>query len=131
MKVYQRHKWFGILLGQLAWFLPVMAQAGVSINPFGGGEKYGNLANTGLGTTDPVVVSAQLVNVFLRVLGTITILIMIYGGWTWLWARGNEEEVTRAKDMIRGAIIGLLVVLSSFGIMQFVFYYLVKITNEA
>lgn len=101
----------------------------ISLNPFGGGATYGTLTNTGLGTTDPVVVAAQLTNVFLRVLGTITILLMLYGGWTWLWARGNEEDITKAKDIIRGAIIGLLIILASYGLTQFVFYYLTRITN--
>ncbi len=101
----------------------------ISLNPFGGGVDYGNLSNTGLGTTDPVVVASQLINVFLRVLGAITVILMLYGGWIWIWARGNQEEITRAKDIIRGSIIGLLVILSSFGVMQFVFYYLTKITN--
>lgn len=109
-------------------FVYILA-ASISLNPFGGGEEYGNLADTGLGTTDPVVVAAQLVNVFLRLLGAITVMLMLYGGWIWIWARGNQEEITRAKDIIRGAIIGLLIILSSFGVMQFVFYYLTKITN--
>lgn len=107
--------------------LPATA-ATISLNPFGGGE-YGELTDTGLGTTDPLVVASQVVNVFLRLLGAITVFLMIYGGWIWIWARGNSDEITRAKDIIRGSIIGLLVILASFGIMQFVFYYLTKITN--
>lgn len=117
-----------IALGVLSQ--PVLAATPtISLNPFGGGDTYGNLTDTGLGTTDPVVVAAQITNVFLRVLGTITILLMLYGGWTWLWARGNEEDITKAKDIIRGAIIGLLVILASYGLTQFVFYYLTRITN--
>ncbi len=102
--------------------------ATISLNPLGGGA-YGNLTDTGLGTTDPLVVASQIVNVFLRLLGAITVFLMIYGGWIWVWARGNQDDITRAKDIIRGSIIGLLVILASFGIMQFVFYYLTKITN--
>ena len=122
-----------LLVGAIALSVlsqPVLAATPtISLNPFGGGAVYGNLTDTGLGTTDPVVVAAQITNVFLRVLGTITILLMLYGGWTWLWARGNEEDITKAKDIISGAIIGLLVILASYGITQFVFYYLTRITN--
>ncbi len=114
------------LIGLL--LIPVALQAAtLSIDPFWGGAT--NLSNTGLGTTDPVVVASQIVNVFLRVLGLLSMLMMIYGGWIWLWARGNEEEIGRAKDIIRGAIIGLLVILASYGTMQWVFYYLSSITN--
>jgi hypothetical protein len=112
-----------------AWSAPVLASTtSISLNPFGGGT-YGNLTDTGLGDSDPVLVAAQLTNVFLRVLGTITVLLMLYGGWVWLWARGNEEDIKKAKDIIRGAIIGLLVILASYGLTQFVFYYLTRITN--
>lgn len=107
----------------------VITAATLSLNPFNGGAIYGNLADTGLGNMDPVTVAAQLVNVFLRVLGAITVFLMLYGGWIWIWARGNQEEITKAKDIIRGSIIGLLVILASFGVMQFIFYYLTKITN--
>lgn len=118
-----------MLIGHVVLAWPTVSYAAtISLNPFGGGT-YGNLTDTGLGTTDPVVVAAQIANVFLRVLGALTIILMMYGGWKWIWARGNEEEITKAKEIIRGSIIGLLVVLSSFGIMQFVFYYLTKITN--
>ncbi len=115
--------------------LPTMAHAQsdsgptISMNPLGGGVLYGNLADTGLGDTDPLTVAAQVVNVFLRVLGALTVFFMVYAGWIWIWARGNQDEITKAKDIIRGSIIGLLVILSSFGVMQFVFYYLTKITN--
>jgi hypothetical protein len=103
--------------------------ASISIDPLGGTEFYGSLSDTGLGTADPVTVASQIVNVFLRLLGAITVMLMIYGGWTWIWARGNQEEVTKAKEIITGAVIGLVIVLASFGIMQYLFYYLTKITN--
>lgn len=107
----------------------VTTAASISLNPLSGYGGTGNLANTGLGNTDPVVVASQLINVFLRLLGAITVILMVYGGWIWIWARGNTEEIQRAKDIIRGSMIGLLVILTSFGVMQFVFYYLTKITN--
>ncbi|MBI2416207.1 MAG: hypothetical protein HYV33_06145 [Candidatus Kerfeldbacteria bacterium] len=110
--------------------LITLAQAAtITLDPLQGGD-YGSLENsTGLGSTDPVVVASQLVNVFLRVLGLLCVLLMLYGGFRWIWARGNEEEISTAKDIIRGTVIGLVVVLSSFGIMQWVFYYLTRITN--
>ena len=107
--------------------LPALG-ATISLNPLNGGN-YGNLSDTGLGNTQPVEVASQVINVFLRLLGAISVFFMVYAGWIWIWARGNQEEVQRAKDIIRGSILGLLVILASYGIMQFVFYYLTKITN--
>ena len=59
--------------------LPVDA-ATISLNPLGGGEDYGNLADTGLGDTAPLVVASQIVNVFLRVLGAITVFFQFCKG---------------------------------------------------
>jgi hypothetical protein len=87
------------------------------------------LSDTGLGNTDPVVAAAQIINVCLRVLGFFTVIITIYGGFIWIWARGNEEEINKGKDMIKGSIYGLIVILGSFGILQWFFYYFTKITN--
>ncbi len=120
------------IIGLAFLFIPSFVMAAtpsLSFDPFWG--LSGNLNDTGLGTTDPVVVVAQVVNVFLRLLGLLSVLFMLYGGWIWIWARGNDEEITRAKDIIRGSIIGLIVILSSYGVMQWVFYYLTQITNAA
>lgn len=107
--------------------LVAAANPTLSFDPLWGSGA--NLNETGLGTTDPVVVAAQVINVFLRLLGLLSVVFMLYGGWIWIWARGNDEEISRAKDIIRGSIIGLVVILSSYGVMQWVFYYLTKITN--
>lgn len=119
----------GLLVLTAPSVLSAATNPSLSFDPLWG--TSGNLNDTGLGTTDPVVVSAQIVNVFLRLLGLLSVLFMLYGGWIWIWARGNDEDITRAKDIIRGSIIGLIVILSSYGVMQWVFYYLSRITNAA
>lgn len=47
-------------------------------------------------------------------LGVVFLGLMIYAGFTWMMARGNEQEVEKAKNMIIYAIIGLVVVLSAY-----------------
>lgn len=132
MNKYSRfvlHLLIGITFLSVPAVLSAATNPTLSFDPLWG--TGGNLNDTGLGTTDPVVIVAQVVNVFLRLLGLLSVLFMLYGGWIWIWARGNDEEITRAKDIIRGSIIGLIVILSSYGIMQWVFYYLTEITNAA
>lgn len=110
--------------------LPAIATGTIYFNPLGG-STYGTFSSTGLGTTNPTVVAAQLVNVFLRVLGLLCLLLMLYAGWRWVWARGNTEEIAQSKEILRGTIIGLIVILGSYGIMQWIFYYLTRITNAS
>ena len=45
---------------------------------------------------------------------------MLYGGYVWMMAKGAEDEVTKAKNIIRGALIGLIVVMSAYAISYFV-----------
>lgn len=52
----------------------------------------------------------------LTFLGVILLGLMIYGGYKWMLARGNEQEVEAAKNTIRNAIIGLIVVLGAYAI---------------
>ena len=82
----------------------------------------GDISNkTGLGTDGPIEVTATLVNGFLTVLGIIAVVLIIYGGFTWMFSRGNEEEVKKAIGILKAAAIGLIIVLASYGIAIYVF----------
>lgn len=52
----------------------------------------------------------NIVNFILTFLGVIFFLIILYAGWLWLTARGNNEAVERAKKILQEAIIGLIIV---------------------
>jgi len=53
--------------------------------------------------------------------GSIALLMFIYGGIMFLISSGNSEKVTQAKQIIIGAVIGLIIVFASYTIIQFVF----------
>lgn len=103
----------------------------LSANPLCNDDGLGGgaLTQTGLGATPTLVVASQIINVLLRLLGFFCLILMLYGGFIWIWARGNEEEIGRAKEIIKGTVIGVVIILSSFAISQWVFYYLLQITN--
>ena len=63
---------------------------------------------------------APIINAFLSLLGIVFLAYIIHGGYIWMIARGEEELVTRAKNIIKRAIIGLLVVISAWAITDFV-----------
>ncbi len=56
----------------------------------------------------------------LGLLGTLFLILIMYGGFLWMTDRGNEEQVLKARKIITGAIIGLIIVLSSYAITFFV-----------
>lgn len=51
-------------------------------------------------------------------LGVIFLGLIIYAGSLWMTARGNEQDVTKAKEIIYGAAIGLVIILSAYAITQ-------------
>ncbi len=84
----------------------------------------------------------KIVAALLSLLGIIFFLLIFYAGLTWMLARGNTEGVTKAKDILEAAILGLIVVMGSYAISRFVFDKLgatssgstatsAKLTNEA
>lgn len=75
--------------------------------------------DTGSETTLPEKIGG-IIKIFLSFLGVIFLLLMIYGGYTWMTARGNEQEVEKAKSLIKNALIGLIIVLAAYAITAFV-----------
>jgi predicted acyltransferase len=57
----------------------------------------------------------------LGLLGAIFIILMVYAGYTWMTAAGNEPKIDKAKSMIQTAIIGLIIVIGSWAIWAFIF----------
>lgn len=84
-----------------------------------------------LGTKDPAYIVFTVVNTGLIFLGMITVIIVIAAGFMWIFAGGVEEKITKAKDLLKGAVIGLVIVLMSYGLSQYVFTVLVKATQPA
>jgi hypothetical protein len=62
----------------------------------------------------------QIIGVLLSFVGTIFFILIIYGGFLWMTARGNEQDVTKAKDLITSAIIGLVIVLAAYVITTYI-----------
>lgn len=64
-----------------------------------------------------------LVNVFklmLGLLGSLSLLFFIYGGFVWLLSRGNANMIQKGKDIIVGSVIGMSIVLGSWVIINFI-----------
>ena len=80
----------------------------------------GFVAGTGLSNIDPRIIAARVVQIFLGFLGVVALGLIMYGGYTWMTSSGDESKVQKAKDVLRNAIIGLVIILSAFGIVTFI-----------
>jgi len=85
--------------------------------PLSGAVERGAGFSTDVSFTD--IVSGVITSV-LSLMGVIFLVLMIYAGFKWMTARGEEEKVTEAKETLTRAIIGLVIVLSAYAISYFV-----------
>jgi hypothetical protein len=76
-------------------------------------------SDTGIIQSIPETIGT-VVGAGLALIGVIFLILMIYGGFTWMMARGNEQQVTKAKDLIFAAIIGLFIVLAAYAITAYI-----------
>ncbi len=82
----------------------------------------GNLGSfqTGGLSSDLGGTAQNVVKAIFWLVGTIFLLLSIYGGIVWIKAAGREEEVNRAKKIIVAAVFGLIIVFASYAITDFV-----------
>lgn len=76
---------------------------------------------TGLGQSDPRATTASIIKAVMGAIGIIFVGLMVYAGFLWMTAGGEEERVNKSKSLITQAIIGLIIVLLSYSITFFVF----------
>lgn len=105
-------------------FFIVSAGAAQNLNDAFGSNSPLDKAAGGAGY-DPTKYEVQpiigaVIKTFLSILGIIFLILMIYSGYAWMTAHGDEQKVTKAKETITAAIIGLVIVLGAYAITFFV-----------
>lgn len=66
------------------------------------------------------VTIAAIIQVAVSLIGVILIILIIYAGFLWMTARGNDEQVDRARSYIKNAVIGIFVILMAYTITIFI-----------
>lgn len=80
-------------------------------------DAAGGQSGAGYGAAqDPRLIAATIIKYSLTLIGTIIFVLMLYAGFLWMTAQGNDEQVTQSKTTIRNSVIGLIIVLSAYGI---------------
>ena len=52
--------------------------------------------------------------------GLIFFILMIYGGFLWMTARGNDDQVEKARNIITAGIIGVAVIVAAYAITNLI-----------
>jgi hypothetical protein len=109
---------FGCFLFLLAVFLFVILPHVSFAQNLDLGTSYGE--KIGLTNKDPRLIAAQIIRVILGFLGIIAVSLIIYAGFLWMTSQGDEQKIEKAKNIIKNAVIGLIIILASFAIVSFI-----------
>ena len=63
---------------------------------------------------------STIISAVLSLLGVIFLILIIYAGYMWMMARGDEKTVNKAKDTLTRAIVGIIIVVGAYAISYFV-----------
>lgn len=95
----------------------------------GGGSALGGALGSSLGkaapkalqgATDLNVIIGGLIEGVIGFLGVVLFLYLLYGGYRWMTAGGDSKKVDEARDVMKNAIIGLVIIAAAYAIANFV-----------
>lgn len=72
----------------------------------------------------PAVIIGAVIKSFLGVVGGLSLVMMVWGGFQWLTSAGNDEKVKKGTQTMMWSIIGLVVVLASYLLVNTVLRFL-------
>lgn len=104
-----------LILGFFICFSPILAAPLGPIVPQGDSYDSGDYE-----LNDVVEMGVTVSNIILGVVGSLALLMFVYGGIMMVISAGNTEKVSKAKGIIMAAVIGLGIVFASYLIIKFV-----------
>jgi len=109
-----------ILLVSLFSFSFAFAQTGKMIDNLKDVGKKGGYKTSGVTEVTFAETIGNVIQTMLGLLGIIFALLIIYGGFMWMIAGGDESKISKSKDIIKNAAIGLGIIVFSLIISQFI-----------
>lgn len=104
-----------------------IGDAGGSLEQAGRGA-FGAGVTSGTNTLESIV--GQILKTFISILGVLFLVLTVYAGYLWMNARGNEQQVSKAKDILTQSVIGFIVVLAAYMITDFIVNGILRATGN-
>ena len=87
--------------------------------------------SAGSGEDTLIIWIGSIISVIIGFLGVLLVLYIIWAGFLWMTDGGEGKKVQKAKDMIKQAVIGIIIVFAAYAITSFVMENLIKVTGTA
>lgn len=84
-------------------------------------DTSGNYKTGDYTLTDVRDYAVYLMQIILSLVGTLSLVAFVYGGITFLLSAGNQTQVKKGMEIIKAAVIGLLITFSSVLIINMFF----------
>lgn len=78
------------------------------------------LGGAGADKTDIPLLLGTIINSVLGIIGSLALVMFIYGGATWMLSGGNQEQVTKGKNILIWAAAGLVIIFTAYALVKFV-----------
>jgi len=86
--------------------------------------------NTNLGTNIALISSiSRIINILLGFLGVVAVILVLWGGFKWMTAAGEESKIEEAKKLMGAGVVGLIIILAAYAITAFVVSQLTEATG--
>lgn len=69
----------------------------------------------------------RFINLFLAFLGIVFLIIVIYSGFNWMMAKGNQQMVDESVKYIESASIGIIIIILSYILVNFLVFRIMGI----
>jgi len=116
-----------LLISLVAVPAATLASSGnLNLNDLGVGEIDNTLD---LGRRSPIETVTRLINTAMIFLGIIAVAIILFAGFKWMTAGGSDDKIGEARKLMTSGVIGLIIILSAWGIDYFILENAVQVTQ--
>jgi hypothetical protein len=67
---------------------------------------------------DPVVIMGTILGIVLASLGVMFMIQIVIAGIKWMSAQGNEEKITKAKETLIHSVLGLVIIVGAYALVN-------------
>jgi len=115
------------------FLMPVVTRAALTPESSGLSQaaRGTGLTTSCTGTDCLLNIVGNVINLVLGFLGVVLLVMLLYAGFLWMTSGGKMEGVEAAKNMIRNAVAGIIIVASSYAISAFVLGQLATIAGDS